>query len=211
MSTFPLILAVFLGSILYLFVYWRRLREDYSSSLIFESGFLYLLGVLVGVFVSQFIFSKSLVNSYFFDKGGLWFWGGVIGFTVSFLLGTYIRKIRFYESFEAAGVGMLYLVFLVLLILPISQNKIANFLPAAIAALTLALYYFLDKRYKSFSWYKSGRVGFSGLTAFGVFFLARAVVAVLSPHMISFVGIIDAVLSAVIAFLAFFNVYNLSQ
>lgn len=204
MSTILLFVAVFLGSIVALFNYWRRFREDYPSPVIFESGILVLAGSIIGALLFQFILRRFVSDSYFFDGSGLWFWGGVVGFiTMSFFI-MFQMKIRFYEAFEALGVGFMYLLLLVLISLKV-------FVLAVTLMFTLVIYHLINAKYKSFTWYKSGRVGFAGLTTFGLFFVARAVIAVASFHMVSFVGIIDAMLSALVAFLLFFSVYNLSS
>ena len=80
-----------------------------------------------------------------------------------------------------------------------------------VGLLLVCLYVTLNNYYKQFPWYKSGRVGFSGLVVLGSGFLIRSVVSLVYPNMIFFIGRVDAVLSAAIAFLFFFTVHSLSQ
>ena len=77
--------------------------------------------------------------------------------------------------------------------------------------ITITLYLFLSKQYKRFRWYKSGKVGFAGLTTLGFIFLVRGLTALWVPFMLSFVGVMDAFISVIISVVAFGMVYNLSR
>jgi hypothetical protein len=203
-----LVLSNIIGSVIFLFFLWRRLREDYPTNKIFSLGF-FVIGAIVGSILISGIIIPNVRKVYFFDPAGLWFWisfaGGVIVLSISLIR----LKMRFFEGIEAASIGMFFW-FLVLLasyalIFKLSQVLIY----AAIVAALIFLFFFLDKRYKRFTWYKSGKVGFSGLTLLAIFFLVRAAIAIIDPTMLSFIGKIDALISAILSFLFFLSVYNL--
>lgn len=203
MSIFLDLLVLVFGSLVFLFFFWRRLKEDYSSSLIFSSGLTVIFAVLIGVGLSK-IPSGLLKPSQVFAPQELWFWGGFLGFLAGFGISLRRFKLRIVETFEAAIIGLLFLLLLVYL-------RNLSFVFVLITAVILLIFHFFESKYRRFSWYKSGRVGFSGLMAAGLFFLARMILSVSMPGVSSVVGKVDLVLSGVSAFLLFFSLYNLSE
>jgi hypothetical protein len=78
----------------------------------------------------------------------------------------------------------------------------------------LAIYIFykyIDARYKRYTWYRSGKVGFSTLTAAAILFLLRALAGLAVGDMLSFIGKGDIILSAVLSFVLFLSIYNLGK
>ena len=57
-----MVIANILGFFLFFYLYWKKLKDDYSSEKIFNSGFVLVLGILLGT-----LFSKYLFVAY-------WFW-----------------------------------------------------------------------------------------------------------------------------------------
>lgn len=195
-------MSTIVGVILTLFFFWKRLKEDYSSKEIFTCGFYIIIGVLLG----------SLGINYLF--AGFWFWGGVLGFLTGLFLSIYRFKMKIFETLEAAGIGIVYWLGVIFLEDFIKFTSSSSFAALVFIISILGLFYFLDIRYKNFTWYKSGRVGFSGLATLGILFLVRGVVASLFPFMISFSSnfkVIDTVFSGVISFSLFLAIFNLSQ
>jgi len=76
--------------------------------------------------------------------------------------------------------------------------------------LIIGLFYFLETKYKKISWYRSGRVGFSGLTTAAIFFLLRAAISPFYPNLLTFSGSFEYLFSGLVAFILFFLVYNLA-
>ncbi|KKS77690.1 MAG: hypothetical protein UV74_C0013G0124 [Candidatus Woesebacteria bacterium GW2011_GWB1_43_14] len=203
MSTvIPLILLVIIGALVFLFLYWKKLRDDYSRDTVFTTGLFVVIGSIAGG-VGGNLLSKVLMENRVFVPQGTWFWGSVLVSFVFFLFGVRKKKLRFFETFEAYGMGIIvwFAIFASILYWPLSLVLIMFFI----------LYLILNKYYKRFNWYQSGRVGFSGLTTLGLVFLLRSLVAVFFPTMLSFVGRVDSIVSASVAFLLFFALYNLSQ
>ena len=188
----------FTACILFLFFYWKRLREDYISSQIFTSGFYILFGIIIGKLIS-FRFAPDL-----------WFWFSFIGFFLSIWIGILRFKLRIFETFEAAIYAGLtgYLVIQVDLL--INQKTLSILIWVIITLCLITLFLFLDKRYKRFTWYKSGKVGFSGMSVAGAFFLIRSLVALFDNDMLSLGGY-EAILSGIVAFTSFLAVYNLAK
>ncbi len=187
-----------LSSLLFLFVFWTRLKEDYTQNQIFTTGFYVLLGMGCG---------NILADNYF---GLWWFWTGLAGGVLGLVMGIRHFRLRVFEAMEAfviAGLSLFFIVSLSELIRAYSLSSLA--LTLGIASF-IVLFLFLDAHYKKFSWYKSGRVGFSGLTVLGLFFLIRSVVAMGNLSVLSFAGDLEVVLSGVISFTSFMTVYNLS-
>jgi len=164
MSTvIPLILLVIIGALVFLFLYWKKLRDDYSRDTVFTTGLFVVIGSIAGG-VGGNLLSKVLMENRVFVPQGTWFWGSVLVSFVFFLFGVRKKKLRFFETFEAYGMGIIvwFAIFASILYWPLSLVLIMFFI----------LYLILNKYYKRFSWYQSGRLfrvnhtGTSFLTAF---------------------------------------------
>lgn len=189
---------VLIGLLLFLFSLWKKLREDYIPSFIFSLGF-YILFLLFSTYVLAIEFQPGYV-----------FWFCFLGIAAASSAAIYRFKMRRFEVIEAVVLSSLPL----LLSLSIHQYIVTarrEWIGIVLFMVgLLALYFFLDMHYKKFTWYKSGRVGFTGLVILGIFFLARAVIALLSPSVLSLVRG-DAVISGIIAFLSFLSLFKLSR
>lgn len=186
-------------SVIFLFVFWRRLKDDYTQDQIFSTGFYIIFGIIVG----------SIIALNF--KPSWWFWSSLSGALLGLSLGVEKYKMRMFETLEASinGELILYASFF-LFDYVTTLNMMALYGHLGMLFL-VALYEFLNIHYKKFSWYKSGRVGFSGLTVAGVFFILRSFVGTLVPNMPSLIGSSDVILSGIFAFISFISVYNLSR
>lgn len=199
-----------LGALFFLFIYWRKMREEYPVKLIFSNAFSILFSVIIGTIVG-FLITDSIPETRIFDKEGLWFWGAVLGFIISFIFYNFKNKFEFFENLETTGIGLLVWLGFISLAYGLSNLRLDAFISAILIAVLLLVYKVLASKYKTFSWYKSGRVGFAGITTLALFFLIRSGIAIYGGSMLSFAGRIEVILSSVISFLLFFAVYNLSQ
>jgi len=187
------------GLIIFLFFLWRRLKEDYSSEVIFSLAFFIIAGIILGYLLSLKFFPSW------------WFWFEGFGAFLGFSLGIVRYNLRFFETFEAGFVGILpWLALYFLQGLVRRPDFVRAFLFISNLAL-LFIFDYLDKRYKSFTWYKSGRIGFAGLSVAAVFFLIRAAIATFFSSVLSFPGRGEAILAGVCAFSLFLLIYNLCQ
>ena len=209
MSNITIIISLVLGILGSLFLFWRELKEDYDNNQIFSYGFI-VNGFIIFGFLIGILLKTKLSSSNIFNPAGMWFWtafiAGVIGWAVAYSK----FKLKFFETLEASAVGFIFFVFVTNLINSIQPINVKAILFALFSGLLVLIFYMLDSRYKRFSWYKSGRVGFAGLAVLGIFFLIRAVVAMIDPSMVSFVGKTDAILDSVVSFIFFLTLYNLS-
>src|SRR4029078_9991371 len=107
MSIFALTI-IFGGVICFLYFFWNRLKEDYISTLTFNSAFYILLGILVFYVIGRFLLLPH-INFAGFESGFL-FWFCALGSILGLLLGILRYKLRFFETLEAYGVGLMYVV-----------------------------------------------------------------------------------------------------
>lgn len=187
------------GNLLFFFLFWKKLKEDYAADIIFTTAFYIVAGLIFAYILSMKFFPE------------FWFWFSFAGLLLGFLFALNRHKLRFMETFEAVIVAIapaLALLFLSDWI--VNQNFHSLFL-AIKTFVIFILFFLLDKHYKRFAWYKSGRIGFSGLTVMGAFFLLRAVVAMVLPFMLSFSGKYEVFLSGIVAFFSFMGVFNLAR
>lgn len=204
MSTIAAISATILGILTFLFIFWKKLKEDYTSNIIFTVGFYIIIGILIGGLLTLFLLSSRVPKSAVFNPYGLWFWGSLIGAMVGFFIGVNKYNLRFFEVLEAASLGLIFWFFYLVM-------GSGSVLFSIVSFALIVVFFVIDKKYKTFSWYRSGRVGFSGLTLLALFFISRSVLAIIYPSMIFFVGRIDAIVSAVVSFIFFLTMYNLSN
>ncbi|MGB6881761.1 MAG: hypothetical protein WBD86_00440 [Microgenomates group bacterium] len=187
------------GTLLFLFIYWKKLKEDYASKNVFTAAFYILIPIGLAGFLSAKFFPAW------------WFWADLLGISLGFTVGVIKFKFRFFENLEAAVIAILPWLSFVFLQDSILTSSLSSLIGFVVIVATIVLYTFLDAHYKKFTWYKSGKVGFAGLTTLGVFFLIRAAVAASFPFVLSFLGPIDSIISGMISFLAFLLVFNLAR
>ncbi len=185
--------------LIFLYVFWRRLKEDYTQNQIFTTAFYILLGLVFGNILADALLPIWL------------FWLSFLGASLGMFLGIYRFKLRVFEVVEATVIGGLVLLFANYIFDWLVTKQLFSGLGAVIIILLMTAFWFLNKHYKRFTWYKSGKVGFSGMTILGTFFLIRTIIAIVLPHMISFVGSMDALISGTLSFLAFITLYNLAR
>ncbi len=197
MLSYFLIPAV--GIPVFLFIFWKKLKEDYLPDQIFATATFVISGILLG-FLTSLLFLTEW-----------WFWiTGLYAF-IGLLIGVFRFRFRFYEAFEASFVGLMPWLSLVFFADSVSTTSLGSFVGFGFLMGLLGLYYYLDAHYKNFSWYLSGRVGFSGLTVAGIFFLGRSALALLSEPVVSLSGSLDVLFSAVLAFGLFLLTFNLAR
>src|SRR5688572_29660961 len=83
------ILTNLIGVLVFLFIFWKKLREDYTSETIFSLAALIFAGMII----------SSIVSFNFFPEW--FFWSGVVGILLGFFIGIFRFKTRGYEVFDA--------------------------------------------------------------------------------------------------------------
>jgi hypothetical protein len=189
-----------LGVFVFLFIFWKRLHEDYSSEIIFKTVFYILTGVLIG-----FLLSLKFIPTAFF---WLMLTGAMfgLGFTIFRL------KVKFYETFEALIISSFPWIGFTYLLDSVTHSSLSSFLAFVAILIFVFISYFLDTHYKNFTWYKSGKIGFAGIVTLSLFFIVRSVLAIFTINMLSFVGLkVEAVISGAAAFVCFVLLFNLAR
>jgi hypothetical protein len=193
------ILLNILGVIIFLFLFWRRLKEDYTQSAIFTTSAYMLLGIAAASFLTKRFFPSA------------WFWASFLAIVLGLSGGLLRYRMRVFETIDAAAVSLMSWLALIFLLDSINNSSLASLIGSLVILVLIILFFVFDRHYKRFSWYKSGRIGFSGLTVLGLFFLARAAIAVSLQDMLSFSGKYEVFLSAILAFVSFLLVFNLAR
>lgn len=189
-----------LGIFVFLFLFWRRLRDDYSSEIIFKSAF----NILIGILLSFLVWLK-------FDQIGI-FWLSLIGSILGLVISILVLKVKFYETFEAFIISSLPWLSFLFLLDSITHSSLPSFLFFIAMLIFVFISFYLDMHYKEFAWYKSGKIGFAGIVTLGLFFITRSVLAIFGINMVSFVSLkVEAIVSAASAFICFILLYNLSR
>lgn len=193
------LLVSFGGVLIFLFIFWKRMREDYASGIIFEVATYILLGIallnLVGI---------KLFPDWFF-------WTSVVGAAGGLALGILKFRLRFYESLEAVTLGLMPLLAFTFLKDSVVSASLSSFLGFLSILLIIFIFYFLDTHYREFTWYKSGKVGFAGLSTLAIIFTVRSAIALIGIHVLTFTGKYEAIVSGAMAFVCFILIYNLSR
>lgn len=179
-----------LGVLIFLFLFWKRMKEDYTSQIIFSSAVNILLGFGIGILAAKRFFPE-----YFF-------WGGVGGGLLGLLISVLRFRIRIFESLEALVIASLPMVVLMFMYHSAVNSSLVSFIAFIVCLLFLFAFYLLDAHYKEFSWYKSGKVGFSGLSTSFLFFTTRSLVAIFYPSVLSFVSKSEVYLSGSFAIIS---------
>lgn len=182
-----------------MFFVWRRLKEDYSSEIVFSLAVFVLLGLVAGFFASKYLLPAA------------WFWFEVAGVLAGFGLSAVKFKLKFYETFEAVSLALLIWLSIGWLAVFLITPSVYSFLACLLIILLVVLFFLLDANYKDFTWYKSGRIGFAGFVTLGAFFLTRCAIASFFPTLLSFAPKSEVYLSGSASFIVFLLVYNLSR
>ena len=188
-----------IGLIIFLFIFWKRLKEDYLPNQIFSTFFSILFFMLLTYFVSINLFPTW------------WFWFTFLGFILGLIIGIFRFKLKFYETFEAAFLGFLICFSLYLLGDSVRSLNILSFSGFVVSVILIGIFQYIDMHYRNYSWYKSGKVGFTGLILSALFFLVRVITFMFFPNTLSFVHGYEMYLSAVSSFIFLALTYNLSR
>ena len=166
-----------------LFIFWKKLREDYVTSQIFGFGFLvyfaFILAVALVGMVS-FEFRKWLLLIFPVTAG--------VVYGVKY-------KMRFNEIFNSASTWVYLASIYYYLLMLFKHNNFFNLISVTISILAIGLFYFLETKYKNIVWYKSGKIGFSGSIILVLFFLVNFIGGITNSNLVFFSGRINAIIS----------------
>lgn len=189
----------FLGVILFLFVFWKRFKEDYSSDITFQVAASILVGMALGQVISKIFFPDWF------------FWVSFVGSLIGMLLMVVKFKLRFYETFEALILAGMPFISLMFFNDSIVNSSLNSFLAFVISLVLIFLAYWFDLNYKNFTWYKSGKIGFVGLFTAAIFFSVRTVIAIVGITVVSFVVKFEVFASGLVALVSTGLLINLGK
>lgn len=193
------LLVSLLGVLVFLFIFWKRLKEDYASEIVFKTAFSIIFGVIIATLISLKFFAD-------------WFlFAGLLGAMAGLYSSVVRLRIRFYETLEAFVVGSLPFLSFVFLTDSVMSSSLSSFSGFLVILVLLFIFYFLDVNYKNFTWYRSGRIGFVGLSTLAIFFLVRSAIAIFGITMLSFVGKYESIVSGSLAFIICLVLFNLGR
>lgn len=184
---------------LFLLLFWKSLKEDYTVGIIFNTSFYILFSILASV----------LFSSYFFEEW--WFWLANVAIFIGLATGVVRYKMRFFEVLEATVLALLPWFGLIFLGNGLTKGSLTSYIAALGVVGLIALFIFLSGHYKSFSWYKSGRIGVAGLAVLAFLFLVRSGVAVFVPNVLSFVGRNEVYISGSAFIVCLAGLYTLAR
>ncbi len=193
-----MVIANIFGILIFLFLFWRTLKDDYHFEKIFNLGFLTILSVLLSL----------LLNSFF--PLNYWFWIVLISASITMLISAKRTRMKLFEIIEAFSISALPWLSFYFLEDSIKKSSLSSFLAFWTTLICIFIYFLIKSYYRSFTWYKSGRVGISGILTLLIFFLFRVVTSLFFPQVISFAGKIEPYLSGSTSLLLIFLMYNLS-
>jgi hypothetical protein len=193
------ILISIVGLLIFLFVFWKRLKDDFSPEIIFQTAFAILVGIGLGYLLSLLFFPAWF------------FWVSALTALLAMFLMLTKFKLRFYETLEALILSVMPWLALIFLEDSISSSSLISFLAFTVILVMVFLSYYLDVNYKSFAWYKSGKIGFAGLSIAILFFLTRTVLAVIGVTMLSFGVKFEFILSGAVVLICLGLLINLGR
>lgn len=197
MSIFLQLLILIVGSLVSLFIAWRRLKEDYEESDIFSLFVAIILGGSGGFFVSQFL-------------PILGFWGVILGAILSGGFMAPKLDMLLFEVIEASAPAFfIFLIFASLSQPAMWQRPIpAQLIEPTLALVGLIIFVILSRNFRKFTWYPSGKVGLASLLSLAFYFTIRSLLAIFSPSMLGWSNrIFDIALGLSCSIVAAFVVY----
>lgn len=187
------------GALIFLFIFWKKLKEDHASEIIFSSAYTVLAGILAGYLLSLNFFPEWF------------FWSEVIGILIGYVISIYKFRVRVFETLDSLVISLLPWLSLTFLKDSVVNSSLISFISFVAVLLFIFIYHFMDMRYKRFTWYRSGKIGFSGLATLTLFFITRAAIATSFGAVLSFVSVYEPYISGALAFMVALVIFNLSR
>lgn len=194
-SISPLTLLVPIAFVLASFILWRTLREDYPEEEIIGLTIYLTLVFLTGARLSyiffhfnkfQFSLLKWLLIGHY---PGFSFWGGFCACLGLLIFWSRKKKWDFWQVVEVIIPAWFLVMVLVGTGLYLTSGELI-FLGEALLGLTLLLFSrFLRRKYRSFVWYKSGKLGFVSCVSTSLFMLGKLVVEIFSRGSLYWEGL----------------------
>ena len=175
-----------IGSIIFMYLLWRNLKDDYDNQKTINYAWAALLGFLVGGRLTYGLINWGVWNDSWiswltvWNKPGTNYLGGFIGLFLASWLITLKNQWKFLPLMD--DIVKPTLIFSGLLMFDEAIRSNFNLKPIVFFLLLVIDVFFiswLKKKYRSFIWYKSGKKGFVLLFNNLLFFLAVGIILIL--------------------------------
>lgn len=161
-----------IGIILFLYLNWRNLRDNYKQEELVSYSWLALISFFLGGRLFYGLLNWGIWNSEisnwftFWNNKGFDLIGGYIFLLlISYFVAGY-RDWKVWSLGEDSISNFLILVFFILIDRGIgSKFDLRDLLNLAVTGLVFGVSLYLKRKYRSFFWYKSGKKGFAFLSA----------------------------------------------
>lgn len=193
------LVAIAIGLLVFLFVFWNHLKEDVRSNSIFTAGFMVVIGCTLAIGVGTQLDAKW------------WFWSAFGGAVVGGLLAFIKEKIRFFEMLDAWVLGLVWMMSEFALVWFFAAPTRDSFLFALLAASAVWAIRFFDRNYKKFTWYRGAKMGFVGLGTITLYFTLRAAVGIPAHDMVFYAGKSDWTISGLTALICLLVLWKRSR
>lgn len=180
------IILKILGVVVFLYLTWRRLGEDYNEEKLTAFSWTGLLAFLLGSRLAYGLVNWGVWNDSwldwlaFFNKAGMLYGGGYVGFLLMAWWVSWRNGWKYWALLEDNVVGFLILIIFLLLgqvLMSGVDGGMLRLAGVALAGLIFSLAVW--GKYRSFVWYKSGRKGFVFFGANFVFWASRGLLSFL--------------------------------
>lgn len=185
------ILTHLLGVFIFLFSFWRKLKDDFAPDITFKIGFNILIGIGISLLFALRFFPEYYLLIAF------------IGAITGLFIAIFRFRIKFYEVLEAFIIAILPWLSLMFLLDSVLHSSLSSFLGFIVILILIFVSYYLDANYKKFNWYKSGKIGFTGLTILIVIFAIRLVLALFGISVLSLVNSRTEIIISITGILVF--------
>ena len=166
-----------IGIVLFLYLTWRNLRGDYPEEKLISFGWISIIFFLIFGRIGFGLLNWGAWKNWsdwisVWQKPGMDYLIATIGFVLAAFWLSKINQWKFFSFMEDNLKNFLVLVSF-LMIDELIRNKLSIEILSYILVIIIAYLFsvWLSKRYRSFVWYKSGKKGFSFLSASFLSFL----------------------------------------
>jgi hypothetical protein len=202
-----------IGIIVFLYLVWRNLRDDYDNQKLISYSWMALLGFLVVGRLAFGLIHWGIWNNNFADwisvwsKPGMSYIGGYLGLVLMTWINCKRNQYKFFAFLEDVLKPTLVLSWF-LLADEYWQSKF-DIKVLIYMAMLVVIYFisgFLKKKYRSFVWYKSGKKGFVLLSVNFLFFLMLTVDLILFKE-----NLVNVILASLISLISGIGLFILGD
>jgi len=157
------------------FLFWRRLKSDYTPSILIS---IYIIAVLGAVIAWQFI--RFFPSPFSPPPEVLWFIGSLAGLLFSLRL-LPSRRLNFWELADHLWLTLVGLAVIAQAIQLAFSFNLAHLASVGWWLLVWGISFWLSFNFRQLSWYPSGKIGLSATLGPACYFLGAALLAFFAP------------------------------